>query len=142
MISGGRPITGWQRGKGALWQTTVPDVQEGKWYFNQLFVNGQRRTRARTPNLGYLYTEGILAPFNHEKWYDPNLVAKRGFLFRDGDIKRWQNFEEALIVIYHSWTTSIHFITELDLIKRKVQLAPYSTWPIGYWWEYNTRYHV
>jgi hypothetical protein len=143
VISGGRPITGWQKGfSGALWTVTVPDVKEGRWYFHQLFVNGERRTRARTPNVGYLYSEGILAPFNHSKWSDPKIKAKRGFRFREGDIKRWKNFDDAIIVIYHSWTTSIHHITELDPQERIVMLAPPSVWPIGYWWEYNTRYQV
>lgn len=123
VISGGRTITGWQKGEGAIWQTTVPEVKQGQWYFHQLFVGGQRRTRARTPNQGYLYTEGILAPFNHAKWSDPNLKAKHGFLFREGDIKRWRDFDDALVVLYHSWTTSIHFITELDPVARSVRLG-------------------
>lgn len=142
VLSGGRPITGWQQGDGAVWKAAVPGVKEGQWYFHQLFVNGQRRTRARTPNQGYLYTEGILAPFDRAKWYASNILAKQGFRFRNSDIRRWQNFDDALIVIYHSWTTSTHFITALDPQERTVKLAPMSAWPIGYWWEYNTRYHV
>lgn len=140
--SGGRTITGWQPAGGQVWQAVVPGVKEGRWYFHQLFVNGQRRTRARTPNQGYLYTEGILAPFKREHWSDPKMVAKQGFVFRDQDIRRWRNMQDALVMLYHSWTTSIHFITDLDSTERTVRLAPPSTWPIGYWWEYNTRYHV
>lgn len=142
VVSGGRTIGGWRKGDGKLWQTTVADVKDGRWYFHQLFVNGQRRTRARTPNHGFLYTEGILAPFNRAKWWNNDILAKRGFVFRDDDIRRWRNFNDALIVIYHSWTTSMHFITELDETQRTVRLAPMSRWPIGYWWEWNTRYHV
>ena len=70
------------------------------------------------------------------------MAAKTGFVFRDRDIRRWHNFDDALVVIYHSWTTSMHFITELNPDEHIVKLAPPSTWPIGYWWEYNTRYHV
>ena len=142
VLSGGRPIGGWQKAEGPLWQTTVPGVKEGQWYFHQLFVEGHRRTRARTPNQGFLYTEGILEPFDRAKWYEASIAAKTGFLFCNDDIRHWQNFDDALVVIYHSWTTSIHFITELDTQQRRVKLAPVSTWPIGYWWEYNTRYHV
>ena len=141
VISGGRPITGWRKAEGALWKAEVPGVKEG-WVFHQLFVNGLRRTRARTPNIGFLYTEGILAPIDRANWSDPNIEAKRGFRYRNGDITRWNHFEDAMIVVYHSWTTSIHFITDLDSKERVVRLAPISTWPIGYWWEYNTRYHV
>ncbi|MBI3922636.1 MAG: right-handed parallel beta-helix repeat-containing protein, partial [Armatimonadetes bacterium] len=50
IISGGRRISGWVRGEGELWTTTVPGVKEGNWSFRQLFVKGQRATRARTPN--------------------------------------------------------------------------------------------
>jgi hypothetical protein len=144
ILSGGRAIRGWQKDGGhpGLWKTVLPDVKAGHWYFHQLFVDGQRRTRARTPNRGYLYTEGILAPFDRAKWYQANIEAKRGFRYREGDLCRWKDLDDAMIVIYHSWTTSIHFITALDPQERIVRLAPESTWPIGYWWEYNTRYHV
>ena len=47
-FSGGREITGWKKGKGDLWTAHLPDVQAGKWYFRQLFVNGQRRARPPT----------------------------------------------------------------------------------------------
>ena len=108
VISGGRPITGWQKGEGQIWKAAVPGVKEGQWYFHQLFVNGQRRTRARTPNRGYLYTADILAPFDRAKWYEAGIPAKRGFYFRPGDLRGLDHFPDALIVIYHSWTTSIH----------------------------------
>ena len=108
IISGGRPIAGWQKAEGSLWKAAVPGVKEGGWYFHQLFVNGHRRTRARTPNRGYLYTEGVLAPFDHAKWYESNIPAKTGFRFREGDLRQWKNSGDALIVVYHSWTTSIH----------------------------------
>jgi hypothetical protein len=143
VISGGRLLAGWRKGEGALWTTEIPEVKAGAWYFHQLFVDGQRRPRARTPNQGYLYTEDILAPIDRSKvWSDSSMPAMRGFRFRDGDIAAWRNPEDALIVIYHSWTTSMQFITEIDPVQRAVRLAPRSTWPIGYWWEYNTRYHV
>ncbi len=142
VLSGGRRITGWQKGENPWWTATVPGVKEGNWYFHQLFVDGKRRTRARTPNQGYLYTAGILAPFDRGRWYHPEIVAKTGFVFRDHDIRRWNNFGDALVVIYHSWTTSTHYITDLDSDAHVVRLAPSSRWPIGYWWEYNTRYHV
>jgi hypothetical protein len=47
ILSGGRRISGWQRGAGELWQTQVPVG----WTFRQLFVNGQRAVRARRPNV-------------------------------------------------------------------------------------------
>lgn len=139
VISGGRPITGWKKGEGPLWQAAVPGAG---WRFHQLFVNGQRRPRARTPNQGFLYTAGITKPFDRSKWYASGVDAKTGFRYRDGNIRPWKNASDALVVVYHSWTTSIHSITSVDTAERIVRLAPASAWPIGYWWEYNTRYHV
>ena len=51
VLSGGRPIAGWQKGEGKLWVADLPDVKSGKWHFRQLFVGGQRQIRARTPNV-------------------------------------------------------------------------------------------
>jgi len=50
ILSGGRRITGWKRAAGDLWTAELPDVAAGKWRFRELFVNGQRATRARIPN--------------------------------------------------------------------------------------------
>jgi hypothetical protein len=51
VLSGGQPITGWKRGEGEIWIAPAPGVQEGKWNFRHLFVNGRRAVRARTPNV-------------------------------------------------------------------------------------------
>lgn len=53
VLNGGRAISGWKKGTNAVWTTEIPDVKAGKWYPRQLFVNGQRAVRARTPNNGW-----------------------------------------------------------------------------------------
>jgi hypothetical protein len=60
VLSGGRRIAGWSKvsGKSNLWTAEIPAVREGKWHFRQLFVNGQRRPRARTPNQGFFRIQG------------------------------------------------------------------------------------
>lgn len=57
ILSGGKKITGWQKLPDGLWKADVPEVREGKWYFQQLWINGRRATRARTPNKGFLHME-------------------------------------------------------------------------------------
>ena len=52
VLSGGRKINGWRRGQGRIWTVELPEVQAGRWYFRQLFVDGRRADRARTPNAG------------------------------------------------------------------------------------------
>jgi parallel beta-helix repeat protein len=58
VLSGGQPVTGWKQGKGGLWVADMPDKG---WSFRQLFVGGERQTRARTPNADpeHPYTGGF-----------------------------------------------------------------------------------
>ncbi len=53
VFSGGRRLTGWRARADGLWETRVPAVARGEWYFEQLWVNGRRAVRARTPNRFY-----------------------------------------------------------------------------------------
>ena len=63
IISGGQPITGWKKpAEGNIWTAEIPEVKAGDWYFHQLFVDGQRRIRARMPNEGYFLNEGPIEP--------------------------------------------------------------------------------
>ena len=50
MINGGERVTGWSKGTGEIWTTKLSEVKAGKLYFRQLFVDGNRAVRARTPN--------------------------------------------------------------------------------------------
>ena len=117
---------------GKLWQATVPAAEGGgKWRFNQLFVNGQRRTRARTPNKGsFLRTDGPISKGN-----------ARGFYFKEGDVKEWDNLRQAIFVVYHSWETSIHHVRSADTEGRQVTFWEPAPWPMGRW-ERQQRYYV
>ena len=55
LFSGGQVLRGWKPGPGSLWSVSLPEAASGRWNFHQLFVNGQRRTRARSPNQGFYY---------------------------------------------------------------------------------------
>lgn len=50
VVSGGRAITGWEKGEGNRWTVTLPAVAEGNWRFRQLFADGERLPRGRFPN--------------------------------------------------------------------------------------------
>lgn len=46
LFTGGRVISGWWRGPDGVWMADVPEVKSGQCYFEQLWVNGRRTTRA------------------------------------------------------------------------------------------------
>src|SRR5207249_3183799 len=102
LLSGGRRITGWHpvtvAGK-SLWTADLPDVRAGKWTFHQLWVNGQRRFRARHPNEGFLNIAGVpdatpKTPYNQ---------GQSRFQFAPGDLKAWNNLEDVDVVVHHLW---------------------------------------
>ena len=59
LFSGGRTITGWTEVEKGLWKAVLPDPH---WNFEQLWVDGRRAVRARTPNRGYRHLEGPVGP--------------------------------------------------------------------------------
>ena len=74
VISGGRRISGFEPCGDGIWKTTVPEVRDGKWRIEQLYVNGCRAVRARTPNGHYAYMENTV-----ETGFDP-VTGKSGQL--------------------------------------------------------------
>jgi hypothetical protein len=103
VLSGGRPIAGWKevtvQGK-VLWAADIPAVRDGKWYFRELWVNGQRATRARHPNHGYLAIAGL--PDKAAEWTQ----GHTRFQFRDGDLKSWDTITNAEVVAMTRWVES------------------------------------
>jgi len=141
VISGGQVICGWQRDDGEqnrarcggkLWRAAIPAVSDGQpWRFNELFVNGERRTRARLPNRGaFLRTDGPVSKGD-----------LRGFYFKQGDVKEWEDLRQAIFVIYHSWETSIHHVRSVDTAACQVTFVEPAPWPMGQW-ERQQRYYV
>lgn len=100
ILSGGRTITGWkkaaeggQENRPELWTTEVPGVKEGKWYFHQLFVDGQRRQRARFPNTGFYHADGQFMPGNPAR-----------FKFHPGDIHAaWVEQGDVEVIGLEKW---------------------------------------
>ena len=108
VISGGRKITGpWKSYKGEIMVCSIDEVKAGKWYFRQLFANGERQTRARFPAEGYYLAE------------EP--VDATAFKYKEGHFKKWSNLEDIETVIFHSWNEARMLISELDEENRVVR---------------------
>jgi len=138
VITGGEFIHGWKPDHGAqsrtrchdkLWYAEAP--KGTTWRFNQLFVNGQRRIRARTPNKGSFFRADGPTPGN----------KNRGFYYNKGDVKEWHNLREVLFVVYHSWETSLHHVRYIDPEAGAVIFVEPAPWPMGQW-ERQQRYYV
>jgi hypothetical protein len=143
VVSGGLPITGWTRqGEGPLWKAVAPDVKGGKWYFRQLFVNNRRAIPARLPNAPDTFRAagpGVDYKHNDASRRDP--ATKLSLRYQNEDLKPWSKLDDAVVVVYHSWTTSRHMVKSLDPAKHLVEFTAPSGWPMG-WWEKNQRYYI
>ena len=140
VLSGGRRIDGWREGPDGLWQVELPAVKAEQWYFRQLFIDGKRRMRARSPNAGY-HRIAELIPGPPDARSKP--IARDRFIFKPGDIAAWKNLHDVNVVLMHSWETSIHPIDSVDTATHTVRFAAplKEWWSIGYW-EAAQRYYV
>jgi hypothetical protein len=94
VLCGGRVIEGWKKGAKNIWTAEIADVKEGRWYFRQLFANGARATRARTPNYGFYRTDGAPA----------GRGGLPGVKFRGSDIREeWAGLGDVELVGLSQW---------------------------------------
>lgn len=145
VISGGEAITGWKT-EGDLW---VADLPNADWAFMNLWVNGERRTPARTPNVDRPW---YAAPPDEEFFHARGPVRTKdaegksqnsnmAFRFREGDLQQWDSLDDAVIVVYHSWATSLMRVKDLDLENRVVTFTGPARWEYGKW-QSDQRYYV
>jgi hypothetical protein len=100
ILSGGRRIDGWTKGQGSLWTVGLPEVKAGRWYFRELFVDGKRAVRARTPNRSaeqycWRLRGAQLAQDleEHTLTLDP------------GKARQWSNLGDVEVVVLKNWAT-------------------------------------
>ena len=130
IISGGFEVDGWQR-QGNLLVTTLGDVASGDLYFKEIYVNDERRDRARNPDKGdFFRVDGSYA----EK-------PKGAFRFHDGGIDSYENQDDVNVVMYQSWLAVHLWIDNLDLGQNRVDFSPEMVWDVGYF-ENIARYYV
>ncbi len=148
VLNGGRLITGWKVEDGR-WVVELPEVRDGNWRFGALWVNGERRTLARTPNPTHLagdypeksdffYTDGpVKVPDGKGAEMKSTSILK----FRAGDIQTWAGLEDAIFVVFHSWETSLHRVKTLDLSNSTVEFTGAAPWGFSDW-NPQQRYYV
>lgn len=149
VLSGGRRITGWQQ-DGDRWLAEVPEARDGGWRFSSLWVDGARRTPARTPNRhGNPLDPPDPADFFHmdgpvlevpEGGGDP-APSRTRFRHRAGDVQPWASLDDAVFVVYHSWETSQHRVAALDGATREITFTGAAHWPFGQW-QPDQRYYI
>jgi hypothetical protein len=110
VLSGGVRIGDWKVTAEGNWSTTLNDVQKGKWSFAQLFVNDQRRYRARLPKQGY--------------YYIAQQLGQAQFRFSGEDIRAdWTNLNDVEVLTFHDWAASRMRIASVQPAHHQVTFA-------------------
>ena len=151
LFHGGKVLESWVQ-EDHLWVADIPEVRNGHWDFSALWVNGERRTRARIPNPAndhgdfpvesdcFGITRQVMEA--HPETGDEH-ASRTAFYFNPEDIQPWESLEDALIVVYHSWETSAHRIAEIDWENHIFHLTGPAHWPFRQWaWGPHQRYYI
>jgi hypothetical protein len=146
VFTGGRVLRGWRKGENGLWTVHVPEVAAGRWYFEQLFVDGRRATRARTPNKFYFYMQDV-----HQEILEPGSPrrpkrARQTVRMRPADFQilaglGGQQLKDVNLVVYHKWDNTRRFVDRVDpeqsaLVTSGEGMKSWNPW------RRNTRYHL
>jgi hypothetical protein len=127
IVSGGRHITGWTKSEGNIWTTEIPEVRDGKAYFRNFWVNGQRAIRARSPNADapepfYRLREVYLSP------------DQRDYLITLGnnEVQPWKKVIEVELVTFGDWEITDYRPEKIDPTNGIVRLPTFPVLADGY----------
>lgn len=117
-LSGGRRVTGWERGQDGLWSVVLPEVESGTWRFRQLFVDGRRAVRARTPNQNaeeycWRLTGAEISPD----------LQSHTLTLGPGKLAPWNHLGDVEVVVLKNWATLHKRIEKVDTATGMVTLA-------------------
>ncbi len=119
VFDGGRAIGGFQRQPNGIWTAQVPDVAAGKWYFEQLWVNGTRATRARTPNKFFYYMQSVEEEI-HEPGKGRPKKATQTVTTSPGNLVtlvtlKPDELKDVNLVAFHKWDNTRRFLDSFDI---------------------------
>jgi len=129
VLSGGRTISGWRRGTGPIWTVDLPAVKAGQWYFRQLFVDGHRAVRARTPNGPQWWK---LQPRNNSDANDATVT-----LGVDHPIAAWKNIADVEAIWINNNDGTRARLGSVSAKDNTFTLPPPHGWPHSMTGEYN-----
>jgi len=144
VFSGGREIKGFKRGADGVWSVRVPEAGSGGWYFEQLWVNGRRAVRARTPNKFYYYMLNVRQEKLESGAGRAGASMRQTVTVRPGDIELLRGLGkkelgDVVMRVYHKWDNTTRFIDGLGdntIVTDGKQMKSWNPW------RKNTRFHL
>jgi hypothetical protein len=141
VFSGGRRITGFKRGADGIWTTKI----SGKLRFEQLFVDGKRAARAKTPN-GRAWMSFLDVKEEALKKTKTGATHRQTVKLRPENIKSLAGLKQpelgnVNLMVFHKWDNTRRFIGSVDakagtIITDGKRMKPWNRWRKG------TRFHL
>ena len=127
VLSGARPVTGFVPRADGLWETRVEAVATGNWYFEQLYVNGRRATRARHPGGRDLAQMKGVREEVVVQGKNPRMAqeARQFVELHDKDFAVFaglstEEIRDVHLVAYHKWDNTRRFLESADADSHRV----------------------
>ena len=116
---GGKRIQGFEKINDSLWKTVVPEVARGEWNFEQLYVNGERAIRAKTPNEGFFRIKKVTETVLEKGEGNVAELAVQKIALDSNEAKLFnsfskKDFEDGVITFYHKWDNTKKHILRFD----------------------------
>jgi GH141 insertion domain/Right handed beta helix region len=110
-FNGGVKLNGFEKVNDQLWRVFVPQVAFYNSYFEQLYVNGRRAIRARTPNKGFYFVKEVTETVVEQGTGRAPEFAIQKIKLDKADATCFnsfsaQDYKDALITFYHKWDNS------------------------------------
>ena len=140
---GGRRLPPFEAGTDGVWRTRV----EPSFRFEQLYINGRRATRARSPNQFYFYMQAPVS-YGIDPLTGQNADLRyRAFIADKKDIaplagKSRGELSNVVMRFFHAWEVSQARVQAVEPESGRVVVTPSTHWAFFYWGTYLPRYQL
>ncbi len=135
-LYGGKPVTGWRRDGERFWCADLPGIQEGRWDFRALVVNGRMPERARLPSSG---------TFTHQSVFDVRWLSSVGggwerkpttnelttLVYNPTNLPATLDARNAEVRVYHMWDESLVGVASNDVASHTLHFTTPAKSPAG-----------
>ncbi|MGC8744003.1 MAG: right-handed parallel beta-helix repeat-containing protein [Verrucomicrobiia bacterium] len=146
LITGGKKISGFKLWKDGIWRAYIPEVAQGKWYFEQIFVNGKRAVRGREPDKFFFYMANVKEELIDGKDARTAKRAVQKVWLNEPEFElisklQLDELKDVVMVVFHKWDNTRRHINSLDKSEKAIvtEGRPMKPWNP---WTKNTTYHL
>ena len=115
ILSGGIKLSSWEKTPQGWWKTYVNEVERFGLKIEQLYVNGRRATRARTPDTGWFFLQGSSEEVHYRGTNRSPAYATQRLLANVKDLETLKKtpldeLGNVMAMFYHKWDNTRKYL--------------------------------